>query len=265
MNKGTFEGTEAEVNFVKYMNKNKDNNLWDIIKKDFNISDLSNYYYIRVTNHVISKLNNKKVLPKSDAYIIRANISEDFLELNDYLLDENNYTVNVDQVLIGSGTSIKRPDSSKFQIIKMVPDSFNKIFKNYYLGAAASLYCNMDELDKNDSVIKGWKTSWKELKENLPISLNIKNYNTLTSEDKVLICNNIKKYANNEIKNIVLKDSKLSDIVFKGKYIYDEPYSAEYLFINNSLEQNKPFDFSVTTGSGRSKGIYTIVLKPKTR
>ncbi len=265
MNKGTFEGTEAEINFVKYMNKNKDSKLWNIIKKDFNISDLSNYYYIRVTNHVISKLNNKKVLPKSDAYIIKANISEDFLKANNYYLGEDIYNVKKDEILIGSGTSIKRPDSSKFQIIKMVPDSFKKLLSNYYLGAAASLYCNMDELGKNDSVIKGWKTSWKELENNLPVELNVKEYISLDKEKQVLICNSIKKYANNEIKNIILKDSKLSDIVFKGKYIYDEPYSAEYLYINNNLEKNKPFDFSVTTGSGRSKGIFTIVLKPKTR
>lgn len=263
MNKGTIEGTKAEIDFVKYMNKNKNSQLWNLIKKDFRISDLSNYYYIRVTKHVISHLNNKKVFPKSDAYIIKTTIPNDFLIEHDYFLDEENYNVNEKQILIGSGTSIKRPDSSKFQIIKMVPDSFYKLFNNYYLGAAASLYCNAKELNKNDCVINGWKTSWQELEDNLPNDLNIKSYTILDEENKVLLCSNIKKYANDKIKHIILNDSKLTDIVFKGKYIYDEPYCAKYLFINNNLEYNKPFDFCVTTGSGRSKGIFTIVLKPK--
>ena len=62
MNKGTIEGTKAEIDFVKYMNKNKNSQLWNLIKKDFRISDLSNYYYIRVTKHVISHLNKKSFL-----------------------------------------------------------------------------------------------------------------------------------------------------------------------------------------------------------
>lgn len=263
MNKGTIEGTEAEIDFVKYMNKNKNSELWNIIKSDFDIKDNSDYYYIRVTNHVLSKLNNKKVLPKSDAYIIKVCVDQDFLEKNNYLLDEFIFSFNSSQIIIGSGTSIKRPDSDKFQIIKMVPDSFKELFGNYYLGAAASLYCNIKELNKNNSVITGWKTSWKELIDNLPKQLKLANYNELDLEEQAKICNNVKKYANNEIKNMVLNDTKLLDIVFKGKYIYDEPYVAEYIFINNRLEKNKPFDFCVTTGSGRSKGDFTIVLKPK--
>ena len=265
MNKGTIEGTEAEIEFVKYMNKNKNDDMWQVIKTDFNIDDISNYYYVRVTNHVISKLNNKKVLPKSDAYIINAEISQEILEKNDYLIDEKTYNIQPQEILAGSGTSIKRPDSNSFQIIKMVPDSFKMLFNNYYLGAAASIYCNREELSKNDFVIDGWKTSWEELKENLPEELNIKNYNNVSEEEQVNICNNIKKYANNENKNQILNNSKLSDIIFKVKYIYDEPYVAEYLFINNNLEKNRAFDFAVTTGSGRSKGDFTIVLKPKNR
>lgn len=263
MNKGTIEGTEAEINFVKFMNKNKKSKLWDIIKHDFNLKDITNYYYIRVTNHVLSKLNNKKVLPKSDCYIINANISEEFLKEHDYFIDEKIYCVKKEEILLGSGTSIKRPDSSKFQIIKMVPDSFHYLFGNYYLGAAASLYCNTTEISKNDDVISGWKTSWEELTENLPQTLNLIDYHKSSLEDQVLICNHTKKYANNIIKDMILNDSKLSDIIFKGKYIYDEPYVAEYLFKNHCLEKNSSFDFCVTTGSGRSKGNFTIVLKPK--
>jgi len=261
MNKGTLEGTESEIDFVKYMNKNKDSNLWDIIKEKFDISDLSNYYCIRVTKHVISKLNNKKVFPKSDAYIIKAKLEEDWLQNNDFFIDESIYDVKNEEVVLHSGISIKRPDSKKFQILKMGPDSFKLLFGNYYLGAAASLYCNYKEINKNESVLKGWKTTWEEIIEGLDIKDNP--CADIDIEEQTAICAEIKKCANNKIKNTILENEKLLDTVFKGKYLYDEPYVAEYIFKDGRLEENKPFDFTVTTGSGRSKGDFTIVLKPK--
>lgn len=263
MNKGTLEGTASEIDFVKYMNKNKKDALWDILKKDFEIFDNTDYYYIRVTKHVVSKLNHKKVLPKSDAYIIKGQISQEWLEENDYFIDETNYNPKKEQILIGSGTSIKRPDSNNFQIIKMMPDTFYALFGNYYLGATASLYCHVKELSKNDSVLKGWKSSWQELIQHLPTKFNLINYFTFSPEEQANICKNIKKFANDEIKNIILNNEKLSNVIFKGTYLYNEPYVAEYLFANHCLKKNYAFDFTVTTGSGRSKGDFTIVLKPK--
>ena len=51
-------------------------------------------------------------------------------------------------------------DSSNFQIIKLTPDSFYKLFNEYELGAAASIYCKKEEeLSKNDMVCAGWHTS----------------------------------------------------------------------------------------------------------
>ena len=44
---------------------------------------------------------------------------------------------------------------------------------------------------------------------------------------------------------------------------FDEPYTAKYLIENDKIKKNHYLPFTITTGSGRSKGKYTIVLKPK--
>ena len=56
---------------------------------------------------------------------------------------------------------------------------------------------------------------------------------------------------------------ELQQKIFNGYPIYDEPYSAWYLFAHGKLEKLTYIPFTVTTGSGRSHGDYTIVLKPK--
>lgn len=43
---------------------------------------------------------------------------------------------------------------------------------------------------------------------------------------------------------------------------FEEPYTAPWLIEDDSLKPNYEIPFNVTTGSGRSKGIFTIVLKP---
>ena len=50
---------------------------------------------------------------------------------------------------------------------------------------------------------------------------------------------------------------------FNGKDIYDEPYSAFFFMQNNIIKVLGYMPYSVTTGSGRSHGDYSIVLKPR--
>ena len=48
-----------------------------------------------------------------------------------------------------------------------------------------------------------------------------------------------------------------------GKGLYNEPYNAKFLFSKGNIKLNTiPESFSITTGSGRHRGKYTIVIKP---
>lgn len=267
-NPGTLEGIEAEINFVRYCNANKnlDNPIWKLLHDTLKLnSDLNNYHIIRVTHHVYSKLSNELVLPKADAYLINAIIPQSYIINNNYYLHED----NIDNFNIHphpySGISIKRPDSKKFQIIKMTPNTFRKLIGNYVLGAAASLYCkNSSELYKNLDILNGWNSSYNDIKSYFTSlnNINLIDSNTLSDIDKLKLLKQIKTRANQEIKQIILSNSTISNIVFKGTDIYDEPYSAYFLYKDNNFILNESYNFTVTTGSGRSKGNYTIVLKP---
>ncbi|QUH21251.1 hypothetical protein [Alkaliphilus sp. B6464] len=267
-NKGTYEGTEAEIQFVKYCNSNKiqSNPIWQLLYNNLNLKDdISNYYIVRVISHVYSKLSKVEVLPKADAYLVHGQIPSQILANKNYYLTESDIEEFNLIPCLYSGISIKRPDSKKFQILKLVPHSFNEIIGSYVLGAGASIYCNnKNELIKNDSVLAGWNTTWAEFKHCFSSIPNIEMIDSdkLSLDDKLKIFKTIKNISNTTIKSIIVNDPKKLDIVFKGSYIFDEPYPAHFLYKDGCFTTNEPFNFTVTTGSGRSKGDFTIVLKP---
>lgn len=267
-NKGTFEGTIAEIKFVRKVNKNKRDTdpTWKLLISELKLdSKLEQYYVVKVSSKVYSRLNKKKVLPKADAYLVKGYIPQNVLVELNYFLDEKDIPKYNLKPIPFSGISIKRPDSKKFQILKMNPDSFNNLIGNYVLGAGASIYCNeIEDLSKNDAVLKGWNTTWDELIEYFSFIDNIEliNSDKVSDIDKLVIFKEIKNKSNEKIKEIILNDKTKLDIAFKGVQIFDEPYPAHFLFKDNIFSKNEPFDFKVTTGSGRSKGDFTIVLKP---
>jgi hypothetical protein len=62
----------------------------------------------------------------------------------------------------------------------------------------------------------------------------------------------------------MIKENKnLQEKIFNGIGLYEEPYTAFYFYHGNEIEKLTTIPFSVTTGSGRSNGKYTIVLKPQ--
>jgi hypothetical protein len=73
----------------------------------------------------------------------------------------------------------------------------------------------------------------------------------------------IKVYSNNEIEKLIIQDMVISDLIFKGIGNFEEPFTANWILENDELKKNYAIPFTVTTGSGRSKNIFTIVLKPK--
>lgn len=259
-NRGTFDGDKQEIDFVKSFNRNKYNSDFSIFTRRFK-GILDNIYMVRVTTNQFSKLSNTITKTRSDCYAI---YSEDtripnILQENNYYLGEDNLQ-NIDYKIIEkSGISIKIDDSDSYQILKIRPNSFKTLFESYELGAGASLFCKKPaELIKNKDLIAGWNTTLGKMK-NYFYFINNENDLFLNKE----VCQKIKTFCNNKITEMIDKSPELQQKIFNGYPIYDEPYSAWYLYSHGKLEELKYIPFAITTGSGRSHGDYSIVLKPK--
>lgn len=258
MYKGTYDGDIDEIKFVAKFNANK---------KKFNnylrnFSKYTNPWMIRVTTKQYSKLSDRKVFTRADCYL--ADIKQDItnlLEKNDYLLSEEilyNHCIKYEKIPY-SGISIKMTTSNNFQILKTGPNSFNTLLGSYELGAGASLFCMREnELEKNLDLIKGWNSTPSQM-ANYFYKFTNGNTNFYLNQN---ICKDIKNYACIEIKNFIKNDKDLQKKIFNGITLYEEPYTAIYFYHGDKIERLTSIPFNVTTGSGRSHGDYTIVLKP---
>ena len=164
MNRGTYSGDLAEIDFVKRFNSEKNNQDFDFYIKDLDIKELNDVYMVRVTTKQYSKLSNQTVMTRADTYLINSKdqLINELLFENDFYLDEemlNEKSINYSAIDY-SGVSVKMSDSSRFQILKLTPESFKTLFGEYELGAGASIYClREEEIEKNESVFSGWKTT----------------------------------------------------------------------------------------------------------
>ena len=257
------DGIQAEYELVSILNRIKSPkySLWKEICSNLKLSKLDNIYAVRVTNRIESKLSHKRVSPKSDLYLIRANYTSDFLKSCNYWLDED-YIEGTDYNIISeSGISCKLPSSKSFTYQKLTIDSFNKLFDDKFLGCGISLFVNHKDIGLNKSIMEKWSVTDAEMAIYFSDKLDTiieKNF------DKDLsVCKAIKNYSTSQLSKIINNDSKIQDIIFKGKGIYEDPYWSNYIYHKGLLEKISIPKFSVTNGSGRHKGVITIVIKPK--
>lgn len=259
MYKGTFEGDAEEVEFVKRFNANKGD--YSEYLKHFT-DDYSNYWMVRVTTKQISSLSNKRVFTRADCYLIEAEDDITYLvRENEFYLSENILPANniKHRKVPKSGISIKMVSSQSYQILKVGPDSFKNLFGSYELGAGASLFCQKEEeLMKNKDLFAGWKTAPEKMTSF---------FDDFTNGDTMFYlnqktCRIIKTFSSGKIAERINNDETLQQKVFNGIYLYEEPYPAYFFYHGDVIEDLKTLPFYVTTGSGRSHGDYTIVLKP---
>lgn len=260
---GTYEGEMDEKASVIYFNRNPE----DVVFKQY-LADIQSLpeetLLVRVTTNQFSKLSNQKVKTRADAYAIQIldNKIYSVLEENLFYLDETileNYT-DCYTFIKESGISIKLHDSQDYTLIKFTPNSFNKVFNSYELGAAASLFCSkLDELPKNKFLIDGWHSSYKKL------CLSFANINFSENElySSVDICKQLKEKSSFLIREKIEESKEIQRLIFNGIGIYEEPYTAFYMLKDNVISGLTYIDYIITTGSGRSKGVYSIILKPK--
>ncbi len=253
MNRGKKEGDAQETDCTKLLNLNIDH-----YSKVLNIQNNDDLFAIRVTNKKPSTIHSTKVLPKSDIIICRGLIPKKFIIESGYYLEEELIKKFNLKLVKNSGISVKLKNSKKYTITKMGISTFNKLFNDLNLGCGASIYCNSEnEIYKNMSVIKAWGTDEKQFlsyfREKIKSEIQI---NYLADLKK------IKSYSNNMIKEIILKNKNLYDSIIKGIGVFEDPFCCNYMMKDDELSEIKDVNFKITTGSGRSKGVFTIVVKP---
>lgn len=251
MNKA-LSGNKQEVVYTKQLNR-KDK-FWDNINYDKNTT-----YAVHIISKKYGKVNEAKIQPKADIILVNGNIPNDYLNKNDFYLNENDMEKFDLTPINGSGISVKLPNS-KYTITKISPNTFIKIYGSNLLGAGASIYCNKEkDFDKNIDVLNGWSVNVKDFFNFFNQNIENINLNKLNDKNKLT---QIKTFSNQKISELTLSSKKISDLIFKGIGNFDEPYTANYIIENDEIKANYYLPFVITTGSGRSKGIYTIVFKP---
>lgn len=258
MGRGTKEGTIQEIEFVKELNKKENLEYWKTL-----LLEPSTHYAIRVISQKYGKLNQAKILPKADAFVAKGYVDREYLVLKDYFLDENDISKFNLTPINHTGISIKRADSKQYQIMKMSPSIFKKLFSSNILASGASIYCNKEaEFIKNYELLQGWGVEESEFINYFNQALDANLISTTQSTSKKAL-KLIKKFSNQKIAEIINNNKNISDFIFFGIGNFEEPFTAYWLFEYGEFKANYIIPFTVTTGSGRSKGVYTLVLKPK--
>ena len=251
-------GKLQEIEFVKMLNQKEQLSYWG----QLNIED-EGHFAIRVKYQKFSKINQRKVWAKADAFIAKGAVPENYLRLNEYFLDEDDVKKFQLLPLSGTGISIKQINSTQYQIAKMSPSTFEKVFGSNILAAGASLYYQKKKkLKFNTNILKRWKITEEAFFDYYSKTLSL-HINSVTDSRCQKCLKKIKRYANAEIAKKINEEKKISDYLFFGIGNFEEPFTAPWLFEHGSFKRNYLLAFSVTTGSGRSRGKCTIVLKPK--
>lgn len=256
----TFFGDLEEFELSQIMNKNKDNSMWKVLLPD--VKDFSDYYIVKVSSNQYSSLSKKKVKTKSDAYVIKAKLEKNFLLSKEYILEEKDIQEYDYSIQAGTGISVKMKASKNFTYLKLTRNSFEQAFSmvddvDFWL-TALLIYSTDSERHKNKKIINALGNTEEEFytmvknKMGIPIS----NFDTITFWDDV------RRNAQIKIKNIIKDNKALAESIFLGKHWFSAPYHADFIYESGNMRKNEIPEFTITTGSGRSKGKYTIEIKP---
>lgn len=253
MNKGTRHGDMAEEDFVIDFNSG---NFGDFVESFFERE--KNLLAVRVTTHQFSNLSRGLVKPKADAFLVSdVNLHFAGSIARNLLLTEKDLGQFDNRVIANSGISIKRPDSTKYQIHKFTRSSFLTLFGDQYLGAGALIYIdNGFKRVENRQIIEGWDLSVDQFESTMSARTGI------SVADVAADYKRVQRHCLDEIKRQIITDPRKQDVVFWGRTTFKSPYAAEYTYINGVLGRAKAVDFIVTQGSNRLCDP-TVVVKPR--
>lgn len=258
-------GINAEYELVSMLNRNRSKNspLWTELRRILDLPD-ENVYAIRVSHQIHSDFLGQTIYPKSDIYLCKSDISEETLEAMGYAFDEdiaNEYEINIEPIK-GSGISCKIPTSNKFTYAKISANNFSKIFGDSIIGAGASIFVRSEDIALNPKVLAGWNVTESQFIRFINSVHNLPYCNSI-SDLKEKDWSSIKNYSSVAIEYLIRNRKDIQDMVFLGKGLFDDPYYAPFIFSEGKMKSNTtPMNFTITTGSGRHKGKFTIIIKP---
>jgi hypothetical protein len=251
-------GKQQEVNFTKELNRKKNQQQWKTLGLNPKL-----HYAIRVKYTKYGKLNQQKVWAKADAFIAKGMVPFEYLIKKDFFLDEDDMDKFNLIPIHKTGISIKQVHAHHYQIMKISPSTFKKLFGSNILPAGASLYYKKKkQLRYNKNILQGWGIKKEDFFRYYSHILH-QEIHSITDPNCQKCLKKIKRYAKKEIKKQINQNQIIKEFLFFGKGNFEEPFTASYIYENGLFRKNSFIPFSITTGSGRSQGKYTLVLKPK--
>lgn len=253
-NNKAIEGLNYELKFASEINKDRNHPIWNVL----NIKN-DNAYIVNVSYNQISKLACAKVNPKSDCYAVTISSGQEInLEKRNYVLSEEYLIENNIKfdIISDSGISVKMYRSKNFTYQKISFNAFKNMFKTiaseYFV--AALLYVDVNQLEKNSLIFSTFNTNLGALCKALDVDLEQNELNTYKS---------LKHKAIVEIEKIVNNDINVRNMICFGDEVFEPPYVANYIYASGELLTRDSFNkkITVTTGSGRSSGNYTLAFK----
>lgn len=265
-NTGSFEGDIEEFNFSQMLNKNKKHKFWNILLKDLKLSENSNLYAIKVEGRKYSRIIEKKVMCKSDCYLISTPkpINRELLLKNNHQLTESDlkYIENYN-IITDSGVSIKIQNSTNYTISKISISTFKNIFNSYinnidYYIASLIFYTSKKKVNLNSSIASNLNINIKKFISFVNSTFNIQ----LKSLSDTETLSKLNKLIKKDLVRIINENIEIKEGIFTGKGWFESPYYINYVYSQGELTKNLFPKFIIDNGSGRSKGNYTIIIKP---
>lgn len=259
-NTGTFAGDGEEFNFTKMLNSQKGNSIWKALLPEE--SDYSKLYAVKVSTNQMSGLSGAIVKTKSDAYVVKADLSREFLLKHEYALDEHDLLEIAYSVVPGTGVSIKLKDSKNFTFQKFTKESFAKAFGHFFedvnlVMASTLIYSKDSEVNKNKKILEDFGFDLSAFVKTMTFNINY-----VGNIDKNF-WDGARKWGQEQIISAIHNNKDLADNIFLGTGWFEEPYCATFIYSEGILTKEYDDAITVTNGSGRSSGNYTVVIKPK--
>lgn len=267
-NLGTREGDREEYILSASMNRNKKHRFWKQLNID---TSKGNYYVVTVVGNKYSTNVKKKVRCKTDNFVICTErpISQDYLLENEYIIKEtylDNLQNNNYEILPESGISVKRPNSKSFTITKLTRNSFIKAFDAYlknvqFILWGLILYHSKKSVYGNDKLARdlGMEDYLEEFFAFFEVEYGIIG-NSIFDE---IYLSKINSYCKKEVIEAIENNLELKDRLFTGKGFFEAPYYITYVLKYGELSKDVFMPYYIDNGSGRSRGNFTIIIKPK--
>lgn len=258
---GTFEGDQEEFNISRSMNKNKSSSLWDTIGHK---NDNELMYTIKVMYNAFSKLANRKVKAKTDAYVIKADLEDKFLLEREYIITEEDIKNIKYDVVSNTGISVKKKNSDNYTYEKLSLNSFIELFDSYFadvkiIFCGLTLYQEDKNILLNNNIISDLGFSIQELQDEMVKHTDVEKPSIQKKED----VKNFRDYCEKELRKVIDENKEVKEIIFSGKGCFEDPYYVNYIYKKGNLSKDViPDEYKISNGSGRSKGKYTIIFKP---